>query len=184
MKPAPGVDWRAGLAALAKTLGFTLDACCEAVNDGELYCYLSAAIAGHRIASESEAKESLAFAGAASSASPIVMLNRMDGVSRGSAPLFHYVVETDVSAVHEQDFNAWYNNEHLPGLVAVPGCIAAARYLNMSNSPRYIAAYDLVSPDVLERPEWLAIRNTDWSSLVRPNFRNPKRTLFRHLSVT
>jgi len=32
---------------------------------------------------------------------------------------------------------------------------------------------------VLERPEWLAVRHTEWSSRVRPHFRNTVRIMFR-----
>ena len=33
---------------------------------------------------------------------------------------------------------------------------------------------------VVGSPEWLAVRATDWSSRVRPAFRNTRRTMFRH----
>jgi hypothetical protein len=36
-----------------------------------------------------------------------------------------------------------------------------------------------VSPQVLERPEWLAVRHTEWSDRVRPHFRNTVRVMFR-----
>ena len=91
---------------------------------------------------------------------------------------FHYVVETDVEEQHERELNAWYDTEHLPGLAAVPGAARARRFRNLRHSPRYYACYDLVAPDVLERREWLAVRGTEWSSRVRPTFRNPKRTMF------
>ena len=42
-----------------------------------------------------------------------------------------------------------------------------------------VAAYDLLTPEVTEHPDWLAVRNTEWSSRVRPHFRRPKRTFFR-----
>jgi hypothetical protein len=45
-----------------------------------------------------------------------------------------------------------------------------------------LACYDLVSPDTLGCPPWLAIRYTGWSDKVRPNFRNTKRTMFRTLA--
>ena len=64
------------------------------------------------------------------------------------------------------------------GLAAVPGAARARRFRNLRHSPRYYACYDLVAPDVLERREWLAVRGTEWSSRVRPTFRNPKRTMF------
>lgn len=105
-------------------------------------------------------------------------LRVIKGASFGQAPTCHYVVETDVAPEHEADLNDWYEQEHLPGLARVPGTIRAVRYRRASGSPRYLACYDLVSRDPLERPEWLAVRNTDWSSRIRPLFRNPRRTMF------
>ncbi|MGB5080910.1 MAG: hypothetical protein WBO23_09220 [Burkholderiales bacterium] len=103
------------------------------------------------------------------------------GASRVEAPLFHYVVETDVDPEHEADMNAWYDTEHLPGLAACPGSARARRFRNPDGSPRYHACYDLVNSETLGSGPWLAVRNTAWSDRVRPHLRNPKRTLFRRL---
>jgi len=103
------------------------------------------------------------------------------GASRTEAPLFHYVVETDVDPKHEADMNAWYDTEHMAGLAACPGCTRARRFRNPDGSPRYHACYDLVSTETLRSEPWLAVRNTAWSNRVRPHFRNTKRTLFRRL---
>lgn len=108
----------------------------------------------------------------------IECLRVIEGASFGEAPSFHYSVETDVAPEHESDLNDWYEQEHLPGLAAVQGTIRAARYRRSSGSPRYLACYDLVSRATPERPEWLAVRNTAWSSRIRPLFRNPRRTMF------
>ncbi|WP_198084922.1 DUF4286 family protein [Variovorax sp. E3] len=105
-------------------------------------------------------------------------MQEIAGASHGLAASFHYVVETDVLPEFEQDFNAWYAQEHLPGLAAVKGTVRAARYVVASGSPRYYACYDLESPDALDSPAWLAVRATAWSSRVRPAFRNTRRTMF------
>ena len=81
-------------------------------------------------------------------------LRSVAGASAGLEPAFHYVVETDVAPEHGSEFNAWYEQEHLPGLASVPGAIRAARYRRASGSPRYLACYDLLLPATLERPEW------------------------------
>lgn len=109
----------------------------------------------------------------------LAILQSLRGAAAGEDPGFHYVVEADVAPEHEQEFNAWYEREHLPGLAQVPGTIRAARYRRSWGSPSYLACYDLTSPAVLERPEWLAVRHTDWSSRVRPLFRNARRVMFR-----
>ncbi len=106
---------------------------------------------------------------------------QLTGASAGADAGWRYVVETDVLAEHEVDFNAWYDTEHAPGLAAVPGTVCGARYVDRAAgaSPRYLAAYDLTAAETLGSPAWLAVRGTDWSSRVRPTFRNTRRTMYR-----
>ena len=106
-------------------------------------------------------------------------IQEVEGASPGDMPRFHYVVETDVLPEAEQDLNAWYGEEHLPGLAAVPGVVRAARYVDAHGSPRYYACYDLARLEAFGSPPWLAVRATPWSSRVRPSFRNTSRTMFR-----
>jgi len=101
------------------------------------------------------------------------------GASDGADAPFHYVVETDVTPEAEDDFNAWYDREHLAGLAAVPGCVRASRYRNLGAGPRYFACYDLATPEAFGSPAWLAVRATRWSDRVRPSFRNTQRTMYR-----
>ena len=53
----------------------------------------------------------------------------------------------------EEEFNAWYDTEHLPERLAVP----ARRFVCLSGHPRYLAMYDLTRPDVLDSPEYLKV---------------------------
>ena len=109
------------------------------------------------------------------------LLSHLNGASHQELGGFHYVVETDVSEANDEEFNAWYDTEHLPGLAKVPGAISAKRLIRLSGGPRYIACYDLVSPAVMDSEAWLSIRHTAWSSRIRPMFFNTTRTLFvRH----
>jgi hypothetical protein len=103
------------------------------------------------------------------------------GASAGEDAPWHYVVETDVLPEAEADLNAWYDREHLPGLAAVPGTVRAARYECRHEAPRYLACYDLRTRETFGSPPWLAVRASDWSSRVRPSFRNTRRTLFRRV---
>jgi hypothetical protein len=102
----------------------------------------------------------------------------LPGHSAGAAAHFHYVVETDVAPGMEAELNQWYDNEHLVGLAKVPGTIRASRFQRVGGSPKYLACYDLTSADALVSSEWLAVRNTQWSSRVRPYFQNTRRTMF------
>lgn len=106
-------------------------------------------------------------------------LQVLDGASVGKVAAYHYVVETDVLPEVEEELNAWYSQEHLPGLASVAGTVSARRYIDREGSPRYYACYDLESPDALASAAWLAVRGTSWSARVRPAFRNTRRTMFR-----
>ncbi|RSZ30755.1 hypothetical protein EJO66_25295 [Variovorax beijingensis] len=116
--------------------------------------------------------------GAAGEWRRLACLQEVPGASAGRVATHHYVVETDVLPGFEDELNAWYAREHLPGLAAVPGTVRAARYIDLAGSPRYYACYDLADPQALGSPEWLAVRATAWSARVRPAFRNTRRTMF------
>jgi hypothetical protein len=88
----------------------------------------------------------------------------------------------NVAAAGEEDFNAWYDQEHLPALLAVPGCLAARRYQSAETgggSHRYVAIYHLTDPEVTPGEAWAKAVDTPWSARVRPHFRDRIRILSR-----
>jgi hypothetical protein len=121
---------------------------------------------------------------AGSSVVRLQCLQEVRGASSGLQPTWHYIVATDVSAAQENDFNAWYEREHLPGLAAVPGTVRAARYHAIEGAgPRYHACYDLSDRSAFNSPQWLAVRATPWSSRVRPAFSNTRRTMYKRVDA-
>jgi hypothetical protein len=80
------------------------------------------------------------------------------------------------------EFNAWYDEEHLPALAAVPGTLAARRYRSDEGdqgSHRYVALYHLRSPDVTFSDAWKTAVDTPWSARMRPHFQDRIRILSR-----
>jgi hypothetical protein len=122
-----------------------------------------------------------ALAGAKLATAKLVPIFDRPGASRTVAARFHYVVEMDVASSREDDLNAWYDKEHMPGLAACPGTVRARRFRNPWGSPRYHSCYDLTQTETLVSEPWLAVRQTAWSDRVRPHFRNLKRTMFGRL---
>lgn len=100
------------------------------------------------------------------------------GAAAGADAPWRYIVQTDVQPDFEAEFNAWYDEEHLPALAAVPGCVQASRWLVDGAGPRYLACYDLATLDTYGSTAWLAVRATPWSSRIRPAFCNTLRTMF------
>jgi len=100
------------------------------------------------------------------------------GRSAGASAAFHYVVEMDPEEGWMPEISRWYDEEHMPGLAAVEGCILALRLLNHDHGPFSLACYDLVTDQALTSPPWLAVRATAWSDITRPHFTNTIRTMF------
>jgi len=81
---------------------------------------------------------------------------------------------------HEQEFNDWYNTEHIPALAAVPGTLCARRYRGTgAAAQRYLAAYYLTSTEIPKSTAWKAAANSPWTERMRPHFRNHLRIVSR-----
>ena len=88
---------------------------------------------------------------------------------------FLHLVRMDVAHDHEATFNEVYDKEHVPLLGAVPGVGRATRYRNPSpTDPRYLAAYELESPAVLQSAPWkTAAESGRWPTEIRPRAGRP-----------
>ena len=93
-----------------------------------------------------------------------------------------YIVHTDVPDFIVDEYNAWYDEEHLPRLVAVPGVDRARRYMARSGNPRYLTAYELSDRDAFSSPEGLKARKTAWTEKMRSLFSNTRRLTCRLIS--
>ncbi|MCL4801759.1 MAG: hypothetical protein KJ025_19365, partial [Burkholderiales bacterium] len=65
-------------------------------------------------------------------------------------------VWNDIAAADEPEFDAWYEEEHVPERLAVPGFLAARRYRDAQTPGRHAALYDTASIAVLASPAYLA----------------------------
>jgi hypothetical protein len=76
------------------------------------------------------------------------------------------LVMTDIPADIEQEFNRWYDEEHMRDLLAFPGVLSARRYRIVEGQPKYLAMYDLEDPGVVEKPEYQNV--SGWSPKAHP----------------
>ena len=67
---------------------------------------------------------------------------------------YSYVVLTKPTGDRDAEFNRWYDEQHLPEVLAVPGFTAATRYQVLSRLPdagtpdwRYLAIYEIEADD-------------------------------------
>ena len=103
-----------------------------------------------------------------------------DAAPKGSGGLLLNAM--NVTPEFEGDFNRWYDEEHLPALKQVPGCVAARRFKSSSDTGgthRYAALYHLASPDVPRSQAWKVAASSPWTDRLRPHFRDHLRILTR-----
>jgi hypothetical protein len=80
-----------------------------------------------------------------------------------------FLVYTDLAdPKYEEEFNAWYNTQHLPQLLGLPGFLDAARYVATKGGPRYLAAYEIESVEAVETPEFKNRPVPPWDRRMSP----------------
>ncbi|MGM4967486.1 DUF4286 family protein [Tardiphaga sp. 1201_B9_N1_1] len=87
----------------------------------------------------------------------------------------------DIDASHEQEFNQWYDREHLAERVAIEGFNEARRYVAVNARPKYLGLYSTATFDVLDSDAYrTALANqTKWSLTNIGRFQNMLRSVAR-----
>jgi hypothetical protein len=104
----------------------------------------------------------------------------------GTRAPFIYMVQMDIPAAHEADFNRIYDTEHVPEILKVPGVLGCTRYAlektNKEGMARYLALYEMDAADVMDSPAWLrASEIGDWAPKIRPHTTNRSHTVMRKI---
>jgi len=89
----------------------------------------------------------------------------------------------DFSAMAEDEFNDWYDFEHIPERLRVPGFLACERWIGADNQKISVATYELDNADVLKSQAYNAIGNhahggdnlSVWSKRVTARIKIPMR---------
>jgi antibiotic biosynthesis monooxygenase (ABM) superfamily enzyme len=93
------------------------------------------------------------------------------------------IVMVDINPEHEDDFNRWYNEEHLPDRVGLPGFISARRFISYEDGPKYLAIYELENVDALQTEAYLALTSprTEWTTKVESRFTSRLRAVYTEI---
>ena len=69
----------------------------------------------------------------------------------------------DCSAAAEDEFDDWYDTEHIPERLRIKGFINGVRWIGAENPRISLAIYDLENLDVLKKPEYVAVSPAHFS---------------------
>jgi hypothetical protein len=73
----------------------------------------------------------------------------------------------DASRAAQDEFDDWYDTEHIPERLRIPGFINAVRWVGTDNPRISLALYDLERLDVLAKPEYRAVSPQNFSPWSR-----------------
>lgn len=88
----------------------------------------------------------------------------------GAGGLLVFAMDVDPAA--EEDFNAWYDTEHLPALRAVPGVLLGRRFRVHRGDHGYVATYHVADPAVGTSDAWRRAVDTPWTARIREHISN------------
>jgi hypothetical protein len=73
------------------------------------------------------------------------------------------IAAMEFSDVAEDEFHDWYDTEHVPERLRVPGFLNASRWIGIANPKQSVALYDLDSVGVLHSPPYQAVGGANGS---------------------
>ena len=91
------------------------------------------------------------------------------------------LVVVDVDPDHEDDFNRWYDTEHIPEKRATPGFRSARRFRHHGEPHRYLALYELDDPDLVVSPAYMSQPVSDWTTRVMATWTSMDRSVWEEL---
>src|SRR5216684_413054 len=94
---------------------------------------------------------------------------------------FVLTVRLNTPADHERDFNAWYNEDHIPALAGVSGVYWARRYEAIEGDPKYLAVYEMNDPGVVKTPAWDVARRFGRTNEIRPYLKDLHTVVARRI---
>jgi hypothetical protein len=92
------------------------------------------------------------------------------------------VVVVDVPPEHEDEFNRWYDEEHIPEKRAAPGFRSARRYVSHDQPGRYLAVYEIDDADVVTNPEYMAQEMSERAQAVMATWHLVERSVWTELT--
>lgn len=91
------------------------------------------------------------------------------------------VVQVDVAPDDEDELNRWYEEEHVPERLTVPGIRSATRYRSVERPGRYLAVYQTDDPALPLSPAYMARQPTPWGRRVMQRWTSMERSVWERI---
>jgi len=105
---------------------------------------------------------------------------------------FVFVVGHEIPRNKQKEFSAWYNTEHIPTVLRVPGFVTGRRFVldereippmlgSGGSLPKYLTVYDVENEKIFESEAFEKASVSPWSTWVRSWFTRKMCTLYHRI---
>ena len=68
----------------------------------------------------------------------------------------------------EAEWNRWYDEEHVPAMLSVPGIVSCTRYQELGADGKYLAVYEINDPQVFDAPRYAEVQRWHkWRAYIK-----------------
>lgn len=79
----------------------------------------------------------------------------------------------------EVEVRKWYREEHIPRLLKVPGVASARFFQSQAGTHKFIALYEIETPETCASDAWKEAVVTPWTGRMRPHLEDVLRVVLR-----
>ena len=92
------------------------------------------------------------------------------------------VVSVEIDEADVEELDRWYEEEHGPERMAMPGFVSMRRFRSSDGAPQFLAIYELESPDAATSPTYMSQTPTQWSKDVQAKWKQWDRHVWVQVS--
>jgi hypothetical protein len=91
------------------------------------------------------------------------------------------LVGLEPEPAYEEEYNAWYDEEHIPYIIEVPGVLRVRRFRAVDGGLGYLTVWDFANSEVRHTPAFAKAAETPWTRRMRAHCKRTITTIYRPL---
>ena len=88
------------------------------------------------------------------------------------------MVTVEIDPVDDEEFNRWYDEEHIPEKLEEPGFISVRRFKAHDGASKYLVVYELEDADAATRPAYMRKEPTEWGKSIMGRWKEWSRSVW------
>jgi hypothetical protein len=93
------------------------------------------------------------------------------------------MVQVEIDPADDEEFNKWYDEEHVPEKLRTPGFISARRFRSAEVNTKYLVIYELENPDAATTPAYMRQEPSEWTKSIMTRWKDWNRSVWVDLKA-